>query len=344
VSRTEKKKTEPQLTLFGEPEAKADKEAPRVQALVTDEARAIAEKLPRSVRFGTSSWTFPGWGGILYAGTPSQTSLVAHGLRAYAEHPLFRTVGIDRSYYGPLTADDLAGYARALRESGADGFRAVSKVWDELTTYTFPAHPRFGARAGQRNESFLDPKRFVTEVLAAYEQSFAEYMGPFVVEVPPVPKDALLNPRAFVAKVDAFLSEVGGRARFAFELRNRELLVPDYFRVLARHGASHVFNYWTAMPDIRQQLSLQGAFTADFVVSRLMLPPGMKYEDQKQAYEPFNRIVTAQEGMRRDVVALIARAMSAGASDVFVLVNNKAEGCSPLTVMALAELVGKVVN
>jgi uncharacterized protein YecE (DUF72 family) len=168
-------------------------------------------------------------------------------------------------------------------------------------------------------------------------------MGPFVVEIPPVPKEALLNPRAFVAKVDAFLSDVGKRARFAFELRNRELLVPDYFRVLARHGTSHVFNYWTAMPDIRQQLVLQGAFTADFVVSRLMLPPGMKYEEQKAAYEPFTRIVAPQEGMRRDVVALIARALSAGAADVFVLVNNKAEGCSPLTVMALAELVGKVV-
>jgi uncharacterized protein YecE (DUF72 family) len=337
------KKDAPQLSLFGEPEA-AKKEEPRVRPHVTDEARATAEALPPSVRFGTSSWTFPGWGGVLYEGKPTQAALVAHGLRAYAEHPLFRTVGIDRSYYGPLTADDLRGYADALRAAGATGFRAVSKVWDELTTYTFPMHPRFGARAGQRNESFLDARRFVAEVLVPYEEVFAEYMGPFVVEIPPVPKDTLLHPRAFVAKVDAFLSEVGTRARFAFELRNKELLVPDYFRVLARHGASHVFNYWTAMPSIREQLSLQGAFPADFVVSRLMLPPGMKYEDQKAAYEPFDRIVAPQDEMRRDVIAMIARALAAGAKDVFVLVNNKAEGCSPLTVMALADLAIKVVK
>jgi len=35
----------------------------------------------------------------------------------------------------------------------------------------------------------------------------------------------------------------------------------------------------------------------------------------------------------------MARASSSLGRDVFVLVNNKAEGCSPLTVRALAEML-----
>ena len=48
---------------------------------------------------------------------PHRTSLgalVAGGLAAYARHPLFRTVGIDRSYYAPLGTRELAEYAAAL--------------------------------------------------------------------------------------------------------------------------------------------------------------------------------------------------------------------------------------
>jgi len=42
------------------------------------------------------------------------------------------------------------------------------------------------------------------------------------------------------------------------------------------------------------------------------------------------------EEMRRDVIDLIRRSVNAGRG-VFLLVNNKAEGSSPLTVEALAE-------
>jgi hypothetical protein len=40
--------------------------------------------------------------------------------------------------------------------------------------------------------------------------------------------------------------------------------------------------------------------------------------------------------MRRDVIDLIRRSVNAGRG-VFLLVNNKAEGSSPLTIEALAE-------
>ena len=75
-----------------------------------------------------------------------------------------------------------------------------------------------------------------------------------------------------------------------------------------------------------------------FTVVRLLLRPGTWYEDQKERFRPFNAIVEPDEAMRRDVVALSDRALTRGRK-VWVLVNNKAEGSSPLTIMALARKV-----
>lgn len=72
------------------------------------------------------------------------------------------------------------------------------------------------------------------------------------------------------------------------------------------------------------------------VVARLMLPPGLSYDDTKKAYEPFDRLVEPQPRMRDDVMRLIAAAGENG-FPIYILANNKAEGSSPLTVRGLAE-------
>lgn len=66
------------------------------------------------MRLGTSSWSFPGWAGIVYDHSVSTATLARRGLAAYARHPLLRTVGVDRTYYGPITAEDFAAYAAAV--------------------------------------------------------------------------------------------------------------------------------------------------------------------------------------------------------------------------------------
>ena len=73
-------------------------------------------------------------------------------------------------------------------------------------------------------------------------------------------------------------------------------------------------------------------------VIRLLLPPGTRYEQQREAFRPFDRIQAADPVMRSQVVALARRSAAAG-RDAFILVNNKAEGSSPLTLMELARLL-----
>lgn len=328
---------ETQLGLFGRAELRSAGGRVRVSPHITERDRELAAKVPTNVRFGTSSWTFPGWGGVLYEGHPTQADLMADGLRGYAAHPLFRTVGIDRSHYAPLDDATLEDYARGLPQ----GFQAVSKVWDELTTCVFPAHPRYGARASEPNPDFLSPERFLSEVLPPYERRFANVAGPFVFEIPPMPEKRIPHEGAFADRIDRLLSRLPGTFRYAFELRNAELLTESYLEVLKAHGAAHVTNVWTGMPTLRRQLAVPGLVArAPFFVARLMLPPFTRYETRRASFEPFNRIVDPQEDTRDDVVALVRAARG---RDVFVLVNNKLEGSSPETVRVLAERVEREV-
>lgn len=302
-----------QLGLFGS----------EIEPLVTDEDRALAARVPAFVRFGTSSWSFPGWSGIVWRGSPSESALARAGLGAYAQHPLFRTVGLDRSHYAPLRDEDLAAYAVQLASAGT--FKVVSKVWSELTTATKPG--------------FLDAERFLSDVLAPYERSFAAHAGPFVFQLAPVPHGTL-DERTLSSKVEAFLERVPSTFRYAFELRNAELLGTRWLDTLRAHGAAHVFNFWTAMPPLRAQLAA-GRHISSFLVMRLMLPPFTRYEDKRAAFAPFDRIALPQPEMRDDVVHILRAAEEVGCEDAFVLVNNKAEGSSPLTVRALAERIAR---
>ncbi|MEZ4326350.1 MAG: DUF72 domain-containing protein [Polyangiales bacterium] len=317
-----------QLGLFGGAGA-AD-----VAGLPVDPAlHALAQALPAGVRFGTSSWTFPGWHGAVYQRQyPSQAAFVRESLAEYARHPLLRTVGIDRSFYGPIPEAELAAYAAQLPK----GFRACMKVWERVTTRVFPEHPRYGDNAGRPNPDFLNPDLFREHVVEPVLAAFREFIGPLVVEVPP--SRAPIDAAAWETALVRFLEAAPDALQFAVEVRDRELLTPGYFPILRDHGATHVFNFWSRMPDIGAQLALPGCMPGPFVVARLMLPPGMAFEDARQRFTPFDRIVQPQPKMRADVVRLIRAAVDRG-FEVYVIVNNKAEGSSPLTVRALAELL-----
>jgi hypothetical protein len=107
---------------------------------------------------------------------------------------------------------------------------------------------------------------------------------------------------------------------------------------LATHGAGHVYNYWSAMPMPGDQTAIVPPESLPFAVVRLLLAPGTWYEDQRARFRPFNRIVAEDRTMRAQAVS-IARRVAAMDRDAFLLVNNKAEGSSPLTVMGLARLL-----
>jgi uncharacterized protein YecE (DUF72 family) len=308
--------------------APIEPEDPSIAALaaVHAEARQIAGQLPDELRFGTSSWSFPGWKGLVYSGAVSSSSIAKGGLREYARHPLLRTVGVDRSYYAPIPIEDLRRYADQLPED----FRCCTKAPAGVTALTIGP-----PGSGTVNPDFLSADRLISELLEPFSLAFAAHTGPFILEFPPFPRDRRLEPGDFIARLDRFLERLPRQFDYAVELRDQRLLTPEYRAVLARHRVAHTYNYWSAMPMPTAQAAIVPPDDLPFTVIRLLLRPGTWYEDQKERFRPFNAIVEPDEAMRSDVAELSDRALTRGRK-VWVLVNNKAEGSSPLTIMALA--------
>lgn len=295
--------------------------------------RQLTAGLPDAVRFGTSSWTYPGWKGMVYQRDYPKAGAAAAMLEEYAQFPLFRTVGIDSTFYAPPTPEVLQSYARVL----PPGFPCVSKVWDRLTVHTFPK-ARYRAQGGERNPDFLNPEVFLEEVLRPCETHFKEHLGPFVFEFQTIGRSARLTAQDFADLLDRFFSRLPRDVPYAVELRNLEFLTPPYFAVLREHNVAHVFNSWTRMPPIGEQVELPGAFSAPFTVARVLLRPGRTYSEAVDAFAPYDRIQDRNPELRRDIARLIRQAQALRIP-AYVLVNNRAEGSAPITIAAVAALL-----
>ena len=299
------------------------------------ELAAVGRAVPQGVYLGCCSWTFEGWKGRVYRRSySSKRDFVSDSLEEYSHYPLFRTVEIDSTYYAPPRAERLADYADML----PDGYPCAIKVWQDITTMVFPQHPRYGDRAGLANPGFLDAAAFEEFVIEPIREGLAEHTGPVLICVPPARQSA--DPAVFEKQLARFLASIPAGFNYAVEIRDRSLFTRRYVATLRDFGAAHVINYWSRMPSIAEQLELLGGHLGPFAVCRLMLPPNTRYEAQKEAYAPFDRIVREQAGMRREVVDLCRQALES-AVPIYVYANNKAEGSAPLTIEAIARELGE---
>ena len=286
------------------------------------------------IRFGTSTWAYEGWQGQIYQRQYAKTTFARECLGEYCQYfhngePLFRTVGNDSTFYRPPTANQLRHYLNQIPED----FEMCFKVWEEITIPDFTNHVRYGSKAGQPNPRFLDAKLFNELVLTPYREArFEPHLGPFIFEF----QRHGLTSQEFCARLDRFFSDIPQDLDYAVEIRNVELLGPEYRKVLETHGVAHVYNHWSYMPPLADQhRRLQERFTAPFTVIRLLTPLNMSYETAKKRAAPYNKIVGELPQMRKETVALIKQAVG-GNRRAYVLVNNRSEGNAPLTVLALA--------
>ena len=287
------------------------------------------------IRFGTSTWTYEGWQGQVYKKTYSKSRFKQDCLAEYADYEykgerLFRTVGIDHTFYGPPTPRMLENYAAQLP---AD-FQACAKVWEDITVPVFPSGLRYAKKAGP-NPHFLDAQYFVEMVLAPFDHAFREHTGPFILEF----QRSGLDAETFLSKLDRFLDRVPKRYEYAIEVRNPAIIGARYRAILAAHGAAHIYNHYPALPSLLEQhAAMEETFTAPFMVMRLLTPRNTKYHDAVKAYRPYDKIVKPLPEMRQEAVSVVKQAV-ARKRRAYVLVNNRLEGNAPLTIQALVDIL-----
>jgi len=308
-------------------------------APVDDETRRLAAALPACIRLGTSSWSFPGWTGIVYApraGRPaSEQELARHGLAAYAAHPLFRTVSLDRTFYAPLVATEFAAYAAQVSE----GFRFVVKA---PAAFTDPAIRRAGSGEPARdNPSFLDAAAAAETFVRPAAAGLSTTAGPLVYQFPPLGRRLLADVPAVIERVARFAAALPHGPLHALEVRDPELAVPRLADALRAAGAVPCLAVHARMPPVAAQAAAFGLDRPDAagpIVVRWNLHAGHDYEGAKARYAPFDRLVE-EDGPTRSALAELAARAAASGREVFITINNKAEGSAPLSVLALARRI-----
>lgn len=301
-----------------------------------DEDAATAESLPPSIRLGTSSWSFPGWKGIVWSGDASERKLSREGLEAYARHPLLRCVGLDRTHYAPMTVEQYRAHAAQV----PDGFRFLVKAHEASTIRRWPDHPRYGARRGETNPLFLDARAAADEVVEPTVEGLGDRLGVLLFQVAPQSLKGAGGPAGFVDALHRFLAALPRGPRYAVEVRNRELLTDAYAAALRDVGALHCLSVHPRLPPLDEQAHAAGVDAQPELLVRWMLRAGLDYSAAVERYAPFDRIVDEDPPTRRAVADLAAVA-ARKSRPVTVVVNNKAEGSSPLSVFALAAEIAR---
>jgi len=292
-----------------------------------------AAALPAAVFLGTSSWSFPTWRGLVYARSYAQATLARDGLGAYARHPLLRAVGIDRTFYAPITQAEFAHYAHQVPA----GFRFLVKAPLECIA---PSLRVEGGRRLADNPHCFDPgfaaERFVLPAI----EGLGDKAGPLVFQFPPLVGAALGEAGAFAKRLGEFLCRLPRGPIYAVELRDAVLLTADYVAVLRDTGARHCIGLHPRQPSVREQARLLEGLAPGPLVVRWNLHPDYAYEEARRRYHPFTRLIDEDLPTRVALARLCLASVRAGHA-AFVVANNKAEGSAPLTVFKLAALIAE---
>ena len=202
----------------------------------------MARRARPHIFIGTSGWSYPHWVGPFYPETLDSREHLSY----YARH--FETVEVNNTFYRLPSHETVA----AWRDETPAGFVFSCKA------------SRFMTHMKKLKDPETSTPRFF-ETVAGLEGK----LGPVLFQLPP-------RWRRNVPRLEAFLSALPGKYRFAFEFRDPSWFDPAVYELLRRFGAAF------CIYDLDGRLSPLEV-TADLVYVRLHGPLGPyegRYDDK----------------------------------------------------------------
>ncbi len=320
--------------LFGGAPQKRTRGIGAVPALPEDVA--LAARLSPHIHLGTSTWSYPGWEGLVWAGRHSESALSKNGLPAYAAHPLLRAVGIDRGFYRPLAASEFQRHAEQVPRGFRFTVKAPSLVTDALLRSD-------DGRGQQPNPLFLDAATALQSFIEPAYEGLGATLGALVFQLSPLPGGRLADMTQQFDLLHAMLLALPRPATgvLAVEVRDAAWLTPDLAALLRDTGARYCVGLHPKLPPLAEQLPLLRALWPGPLVARWnlnRLHGAYGYEAAESKYGEFSEMLDPDPDTRGELARIIRGTAGAG-QDVFVTISNKAEGSAPLSVRALAQAV-----
>lgn len=291
---------------------------------------AAARLAAQGVYFGTSSWKYRGWEGLIYrGGYESEAQFQRQSLREYTA--VLPCVGVDFTYFAWPVADMMA----YLVESTPENFRLLPKVTKRITMSQFPQLPAYGKWAGQANPEYLNVGLFEEKFLAPLRRLSGrigllqfEFSGPEEGEL---------------GRVEEFFARIPRDFPYAVEIRNPAVMGAPFYELLRRQGLSPAFSSWNRMPPVGEQfaayLEAGGAGEATPLLGLGIVRPGRSYEEAVRLFQPYNEIREPYEEGRGQLAELGQWAMKNNRK-AYILVNNRWEGSAPHSIGRILDQFG----
>ncbi len=281
------------------------------------------------IRFGTCSWKYPGWAGLVY----SQPKGINY-LTEYAQH--YSTVEIDQWFWSLFGVDKVSlprpEVVQDYVNSTPPEFRFTIKAPNSITLTHF--YRKKKSDPPVKNPYFLSPTLFaqVLDTLTPMKAQIAALMFQFEY----LNKQKMRDQYEFHQALKTFFAQVDRSVPYAIETRNPWYLNRRYFEFLLEEGLSCVFLEGYYMPPIVEVYNKHRQLIRGTTVIRLH--GGDRKEIEEKSGEQWNRIWEDRQAELRAVVDMIKDLQSSGV-DVYVNVNNHYEGSAPLTIRRLEALL-----
>ena len=148
----------------------------------------------------------------------------------------------------------------------------------------------------------------------------------------------------FIAELDQFFQDLPKGWSYGVEVRNQNLLHSEYFAVLKRHGVTHVYNQWTQMPPVNEQIGIHALDENAFVGARYLLKPHHNHQWAEVKMAPYNRIYEIDSSSRESLAYMLSHLISEQGRNQkasYIYIGNQLEGNALHTI---ADVLERLLN
>ena len=280
------------------------------------------------IRFGTCSWKYDSWKGIIY---PNEDKI--NYLKEYAKH--YNSVEVDQWFWSLFDIVKLPEKktVEEYKKSVPKDFKFTIKVPNSITLTHY--YGRDKSEPLRKNPHFMSVELF--EEFLRIMNPIKNQIGSLIFQFEYLNKQKMSSLSELQNHLHRFFTSLPAEVPLmSIELRNPYYLNSSYFRFLKDLDLNTVFLQGYFMPSIIGIYSKYKEYIAGQTIIRLHGPDRSGIE--KMSGKNWNKIYIPRDEELKDIVEMIKDLNNRGV-DVYLNVNNHYEGCAPMTIEKVNKLL-----
>ena len=280
------------------------------------------------LHFGTCSWKYDSWCGIIY---PAEGKF--NYLEEYSKH--FDTVEIDQWFWSLFNEKiklpmkkDVVDYVQSVPEN----FKFTIKVPNSIT---LTHHYRKDKKAELKPNKFFLSVDLFDEFLNSISELLPK-VGMLMLQFEYLNKQKMNSQIEFLSKLKPFLQKVKVDLPIGIELRNPNYLNEFYFEFLNEMRVYNVFLQGYYMPPIWDIYEKYKDYIKDKVVIRLHGPNREDIEEKSGGN--WNKIISPKDDELQHIIEIL-KDLEKRKIETYINVNNHYEGSAPLTIEKIKSML-----